>query len=124
MGYRMLISSQLTILSCSRNSGMVGAPGQKILVGVPNTLSCLILNNAFKVAKETAEQEINEGPEPPAAEVISPEDRLLQLDSEGLWVLGPLPDAGSVLKIDLANALRSYVAQKWSKLASFKNIMY
>ena len=50
----------------------------------------------------------------PSVKVIPPEDQFLKVDGDGFWELGPLP-AGSVLRVDLANAMHTYATQKWSK---------
>jgi hypothetical protein len=50
-----------------------------------------------------------------ATEVVSPQDRFLVKDPQGLWELGPLPEGGSVLRVHLANALHSYITQQWSE---------
>jgi hypothetical protein len=62
--------------------------------------------------EEDADEETHAAGRSPSVE------RFLQKDSGGLWVLGPLPDLGTVRNIDLGTALRVYVTQEWSMAIS------
>jgi hypothetical protein len=69
----------------------------------------------FAVVRSGSNNEEDEQGGTPDPEIIPPADRFLKLNAEGLWKLGPLPDIGSVLRKDLADAMHSYITQKWSE---------
>lgn len=52
---------------------------------------------------------------PIAPDIVSAEVRFLRQDSGGFWELGPLPDQGTVLRVELAKAMSSFMTEKWSK---------
>ena len=96
---------------------MSGVHGLRTPVGP----QLLIMSHTDQVALKVVRGISKDGDEEPAAaEIVPPEDRFLQQDDEGFWKLGPLPDVGTVLRVDLANAMHIYVTQKWSECAELK----
>lgn len=78
----------------------------------------------LKVVGDTLKDGGGEAAEPVVAKVLTAEGRFLQLDSEGFLELQPLPDQGTVLRVDLAKAMHSYVSQKWSECAELVKILF
>jgi len=98
---------------------MSGVAGRRTPVGSQLPIIPRTDQVALKVVRGGSKDEEDE--EPAAAETISPEARFLQQDDAEFWHLGPLPD-GAVLRVDLANALHTYVTEKWSECAGLKKV--
>ena len=52
---------------------------------------------------------------PTPVEVVSVQDQFLKLNKREQWELGLLPELGTHLHIDLADAMHAYVTQKWGE---------
>ena len=106
-----------------RNCARSGAAGPSRLVRLHTILIAFSCAEArfILVGDHTPQEKGDEGEsdeETHADKQTPPEERFLQKDSDGLWVLGPLPDLGTVRNTDLSTAFHVYVTQQWSMAAS------